>query len=172
MIHPAGWEEASLDGKTVFAGFAGTHGVGCSFRTVSARGGTDVRCQRELCDQAHARVDATGDCQPRKFGGHKRYVLAEHEDKVRALVAEKPDLTITELWQKITACGIKVGRSAVARFLLHLQLTFKKTIAARGHLRDRNCCATLLKIGCRIVEIRSKSRRGDDFARFCCRTIT
>ena len=74
------------------------------------------------------RVDATGDCQPRKFGGHKRYALAEHEDKVRALVAEKPDLTITELWQKITAHGIKAGRSAVARFLLHLQLTFKKKL--------------------------------------------
>src|ERR1700730_3174492 len=54
MIHPAGWEEASLDGKTLFAGFAGTHDVGCSFRTVSTRGGADVRCQRELCDQAHA----------------------------------------------------------------------------------------------------------------------
>src|ERR1700726_2595122 len=74
------------------------------------------------------RVDATGDCQPRKFGGHKRYALAEHEDKVRALFAEKPDLTITELWQKITAHGIKTGRSAVARFLLHLQLTFKKKL--------------------------------------------
>src|SRR6202035_1126695 len=53
MIHPGGWEEASLDGKTLFAGFAGTHDVGCSFRTVSTRGGADVRCQRELCDQAH-----------------------------------------------------------------------------------------------------------------------
>jgi hypothetical protein len=51
------------------------------------------------------RVDATGDCQPRKFGGHKRYALAEHEDKVRALVAEKPDLTITELWQNHRARG-------------------------------------------------------------------
>ncbi len=72
------------------------------------------------------RLNATGECRPRKFGGHKRYALAGHEDKVRALVAEKPDLTITGLWQKITALGIKVGRSAVARFLLHLQLTFKK----------------------------------------------
>jgi transposase len=35
------------------------------------------------------RVDATGDCQPRKFGGHKRYALAEHEDKVRGLVLAK-----------------------------------------------------------------------------------
>ena len=77
------------------------------------------------------RLDATGECRPRKFGGHKRHALAGHEDKVRALVAEKPDLTITELWQKITALGIKVGRSAVARFLLHLQLTFKKNSACR-----------------------------------------
>ena len=77
------------------------------------------------------RVDATSNCRPRKFGGHKPYALAEHEDKVRALVAETPDLTITELWQKITALGIRVGRSAVARFLLHLQLTFKKNPACR-----------------------------------------
>src|SRR3984893_4575632 len=48
MIHPAGWEEASLDGKTLFAGFAGTHDVGCSFRTVSTRGGVVVRCQQEF----------------------------------------------------------------------------------------------------------------------------
>ncbi|MGH6835007.1 MAG: helix-turn-helix domain-containing protein [Methylocella sp.] len=75
------------------------------------------------------RVDSTGGWQPRKFGGHKRHALAGHEDEVRALVAEKPDLTITELWQKITALGIAVGRSAVARFLLHLQLTFKKNPA-------------------------------------------
>src|ERR1700730_5273719 len=75
-------------------------------------------------------VDSTGDWRPRKFGGHKRYALAEHEEKVRALVAEEPDLTITELWRKITTHGIKVGRSAVARFLLHLQLTFKKTLHA------------------------------------------
>ena len=85
------------------------------------------------------RVDVTGDCQPRKFGGHKRYALAEHEDKVRALVAEKPDLTITELWQKITAHGIKVGRSAVARFLLHLQLTFKKKSSMRPSAPSPGC---------------------------------
>ncbi|MGH6845573.1 MAG: IS630 family transposase [Methylocella sp.] len=76
------------------------------------------------------RVDSTGGWQPRKFGGHKRHALAGHEDEVRALVAEKPDLTITELWQKITALGIAVGRSAVARFLLHLQLRLKKSLHA------------------------------------------
>jgi transposase len=65
------------------------------------------------------------------IGGHKKHRLAEHEAKLRALVAAQPDLTITELWQKLTALDIKVGRSAVGRFLRHLQLTFKKNSARR-----------------------------------------
>ena len=44
--------------------------------------------------------ETTGDCLPRKFGGHKRHALAEHEDKVGALVAAQPDLTITALWRR------------------------------------------------------------------------
>ena len=47
--------------------------------------------------------ETTGGCLPHKFGGHKRHALAEHEDKVRALVAAQPDLTIT--------APIKVGRA-------------------------------------------------------------
>src|SRR3984893_14975811 len=104
MFHPAGWEEASLDGKTLFAGFAGTHDVGCSFQTVSTRGGADVRCQRELCDPARAAswgnkhmqaAERSGESKQRKRRYLKRSTPAETADKVRALVGEKPDLTIT-----------------------------------------------------------------------------
>lgn len=76
--------------------------------------------------------ETTGGCLPQKFGGHKRHALAEHEDKVRALVTAQPDLTITELWSKLTTLDIKVGRSTVGRFLRHLQLTFKKNSARHG----------------------------------------
>src|SRR6202035_1570053 len=38
-------------------------------------------------------------------------------DKVRAFVVETPDLTIPELWQKISALGIRVGRTAVCPVL-------------------------------------------------------
>jgi putative transposase len=55
--------------------------------------------------------ETTGGCLPHKFGGHKRHALAEREDKVRALVAAQPDLTITALWKKLTALKIKVGRA-------------------------------------------------------------
>ena len=101
--------------------------AGQSRREVARMFDVSASCMIKLMQ----RVDATSNCRPRKFGGHKHYALAEQEDKVRALVAETPDLTITELWQKITALGIRVGRSAVARFLLHLQLTFKKNPACR-----------------------------------------
>jgi len=53
--------------------------------------------------------EITGGCLPRKFGGHKRHALAAHEDKVRALVAAQPELTITELWSTLTTLEIKVG---------------------------------------------------------------
>jgi transposase len=77
-------------------------------------------------------VETTGGCLPQKFGGHKRHALAEHEDKVRALVAAQPDLTITKLWKKLTALEIKAGRSATGRFLRHLKLTHKKNPARHG----------------------------------------
>jgi transposase len=92
-------------------------------RRKAARGfDVSASCVIKLMQQ----FETTGDWQPRKFGGHKRHALAAHEAKVRALVTAQPDLTITELWSKLTTLEIKVGRSAVGRFLLHLQLTFRK----------------------------------------------
>jgi transposase len=77
------------------------------------------------------RYETTGDCAPGKFGGHKRSALIGFEDKVRELVAEQPDVTVAELWRKLTALGVKVGRSAVGRFLQRLQLPLKKTGSGR-----------------------------------------
>lgn len=77
------------------------------------------------------RYETTGDYGPGKFGGHKRSALIGFEDKVRELVAEQPDVTVTELWRKLTGLGIKVGRSAVGRFLQRLQLTFKINASRR-----------------------------------------
>ncbi len=45
------------------------------------------------------------------LGAKSGTALAEHEDKVRALVAVQPDLTITALWKKLTPLKIKVGRA-------------------------------------------------------------
>jgi transposase len=39
----------------------------------------------------------TGSVTPAKFGGHKPYALETHEELVRKLVAEQPDITLGEL---------------------------------------------------------------------------
>ncbi len=59
------------------------------------------------------RVDATGDCQPRKFGGHKRYALAEHEDTVRGLVLAKRSTRIftTCRQKRLLKCRQPLDRS-------------------------------------------------------------
>ncbi|MGH6919896.1 MAG: hypothetical protein ACREJ0_19590 [Geminicoccaceae bacterium] len=51
-----------------------------------------------------------GTVQPDRIGGSKRSTLAVHAERVHALLAAEPDLTIAEL-------RIQPSRSAVGRFL-------------------------------------------------------
>jgi transposase len=71
----------------------------------------------------------TGSVDPAKFGGYKDFTLAVHEDLVRQLVAEQPDITLAELEDRLRKKNITVGKSSISRFLLHLKLPFKKKFA-------------------------------------------
>jgi transposase len=71
----------------------------------------------------------TGSVTPSKFGGYKDFALATHEDLVRQLVAEQPDITLAELEDRLTKKKITVGKSSISRFLHHLKLPFKKKLA-------------------------------------------
>ena len=75
------------------------------------------------------RYEATGQHRPKKFGGHKKPLLVDHEAQVRSLVLARPDMTVTEHWRELTKLGIEVSRSAVGRFLQRLLLTYKKNSA-------------------------------------------
>ncbi len=72
----------------------------------------------------------TGSVSPAQFGGYKDFALAEHEDLVRKLLAEQPDITLEELGVRLAKEGIAVGKSSISRFLHHLKLTFKKKSAS------------------------------------------
>jgi transposase len=67
----------------------------------------------------------TGNVASAKFGGYKDFTLAGHEDVVRRLVAEQPDITLAELEARL-AKKVTVGKSSISRFLHHLNLHFKK----------------------------------------------
>ncbi len=72
--------------------------------------------------------------------GYKDFALAAHEDLVRQLVAEQPDITLAELEGRLAKKKIRVGKSSISRFLHHLKLPFKKKSAgsrARSPRRGR-----------------------------------
>src|SRR5450755_2573203 len=71
----------------------------------------------------------TGSVGSAKFGGYKDFALAAHEDLVRQLVAEQPDITLAELEERLAKKKITVGKSSISRFLHHLKLVFKKKSA-------------------------------------------
>ena len=64
--------------------------------------------------------------EPLAFGGHKTSVLSAHADRVRAMVAAEPEMTIDDLCGQLAEEGVKASRSAVGRCLLVLGLTRKK----------------------------------------------
>ena len=64
----------------------------------------------------------TGSVSPAKFGGYKGYALAAHEELVRQLVAEQPDITLAELKGLLAKEKVTVGQSSIFRFLHHLNL--------------------------------------------------
>lgn len=72
------------------------------------------------------RWKATGSVQSAQFGGWKKASLSGHENRIRALVAEKCDITIKELLLCLAAEGIETKRSTLGAFLLRLGLTRKK----------------------------------------------
>jgi transposase len=61
-----------------------------------------------------------------RIGGGKRSKLAAHTERVHALLAAEPDLTIAELRARLAADGIEVSPSAISRFLVACGLTRKK----------------------------------------------
>ena len=73
----------------------------------------------------------TGSVSAAKFGGYKDFALAAHEELVRKLIAEQPDITLAELKARLAKKRVTVGKSSIARFLNHLKLPFKKKSAGR-----------------------------------------
>jgi transposase len=67
-----------------------------------------------------------GTVQADRVGGWKRSTLAAHAERVHALLAAAPDLTIAELRGRLAAEGIAASRSGIGRFLAAAGLTRKK----------------------------------------------
>jgi transposase len=75
-----------------------------------------------------------GTLDPKPHGGGRQPRLSsEHDQRLRALLAAKPDTTLMELRDKL---GVKVRLSSLWYRLQRLGLTFKKTLAAAEQGRE------------------------------------
>lgn len=77
------------------------------------------------------RVRRTGSVEPDQYGGWKRPALAMHAERVRALVALEPDLTIAELRARLAGVDIHASPAALSRFLTAGGLTRKKRLSTQ-----------------------------------------
>jgi transposase len=68
---------------------------------------------------------ATGSAAAKPTGGSQS-PLDEHKDKILAILAEKPDLTLSEATAIVSKRVIKTSLSAIWRFCERHKVTFKK----------------------------------------------
>src|SRR5258706_9568381 len=68
----------------------------------------------------------TGSVSPAKFGGYKGYALATHEDLVRQLVAEQPEITLAGNKALLATQKRTVGQSSISPFFQHFNFPLKK----------------------------------------------
>lgn len=95
---------------------------GASRRATAAKFEVSISFVVKLMQRWRAR----GTLQPDRIGGWKQSTLVAHAERVRALVAAEPDLTIAELQSRLAAAGITASRSAIGRCLIATGLTRKK----------------------------------------------
>src|SRR5918996_271778 len=78
-----------------------------------------------------------GSVAPDRYGGWKRARLADHAERVHALVAAEPDLTNAELRSRLAAETIYLSPAAISRFLAAAGLTRKKRPSTRPSRNGR-----------------------------------
>lgn len=75
----------------------------------------------------------TGNVLPRPRGGYRRSRLEKHDETLRRWIAERADLTLAELQERIARkLKVRLGITALWHRLEHLGLSYKKNAARRG----------------------------------------
>src|SRR5438067_7232230 len=74
-----------------------------------------------------ARFRATGSVAPARYGGHRRPVLLPHEELLRALVSERPDITLAEIRDELPPYSPDLN--PIEQFFAKLKALLRKAAA-------------------------------------------
>jgi transposase len=120
--------EASRNGGSLFSGFADrvidavAHG-GMSRQGAAERFGVSGSVAIKWVE----RFERTGLRTAGKMGGHKRLKLEPHREFLEACHAEKPDVTLQALCDRLLGeRAVKADTSLMSRFLRRIGFTLKK----------------------------------------------
>lgn len=78
---------------------------------------------RSWVDRVKQRYRESGETGPRKGSAGRKPLLQPHHERVRKLLSERPDMTLSELREEL---AISVSLPAISKWLKKLGYTFKK----------------------------------------------
>jgi transposase len=84
------------------------------------------------------RFERTGSRQAARMGGYKRVKIEPHREFLEALRAEKPDITLQRLCDRLwSERGVKADTSMMSRFFRRIGVTLKKRRSLRASVTAR-----------------------------------
>ncbi len=113
----------------VFSGLARGEGA----TSIARRLEVSVRWVYQVKD----RYEQSGERGARRLGGYRRSRLAELEAGIRGWLAERVDLTLAELSQRLAQQGVVIKTTALWHQLNKWDLTFKKNSARQRAVARR-----------------------------------
>ena len=96
--------------------------AGHTYEEVAELSGVSVSSVSRLL----TRWRSTGSVSPEKFGGYKGYALKPYRRQIERWVDAQPDITLAELQARLAEEEVVVSKTAIFRFLRHLEFTLKK----------------------------------------------
>ncbi len=103
-------------------------GTGTSARSAARRFGVSASSAIKLV----RRWRETGSYAPGRVGGQKKRKLAGHEAWLHAVMTTEPDITLSELRDRLAAKGIAISRQSINDTLHALGYRYKKNRALGG----------------------------------------
>ena len=84
------------------------------------------------------RFERTGSRSAARMGGYKRVKMEPHREFLEAMRAEKPDITLQALCDRLLAeRGVKADTSLMSRFFRRIGVTLKKRRSSRASATAR-----------------------------------
>ncbi len=103
-------------------------GSGSSARSAARRFGVSASSAIKLV----RRWRETGSYAPGRVGGQKKRKLAEHKAWLHAVMTTEPDITLSELRDRLAAKGIAISRQSINDTLHALGYRYKKPCTRRN----------------------------------------